>query len=111
MQTKVLGKCFYSVWKERSHKPLKLAAAKKSFSSVYIIDTTCFGEFFLFHVITGIAVLLRFLKQVFWKKFAFYIRYLHNNITMLLIPKVQNEASTRINTHMDVTIIECTTKV
>ena len=36
-----------------SHKPLKVAAAKKSFPSVFIIDATCFDECFLFHVITG----------------------------------------------------------
>ena len=34
------------------------------------------------------------LKQVFWKKSVFYLRYLHNNIAMLLIPKVQHKAST-----------------
>ena len=110
IQTKVYYQLFYSVWKEKSHKSLKVAAAKKSFSSVYIIDTTCFGKCFLFHVIAGrhyfsynfivnqrfstIAMLLRSLRQVFWKKYAFYIRYLHNNITMLLIPKVQNKTST-----------------
>ena len=40
------------------------------------------------------AMLLRSLQQVFWKKSVSYIRNLHNNITMLLIPKVQNKAST-----------------
>ena len=40
-----------------------------------------------------IAMLLRSFTQVFWKKSAFYIRYLHNNITMLLIPKVQNKTT------------------
>ena len=43
----------YSVSKEASHKPLKVAATKKSFPSVCTIDTTCFDECFLFHVITG----------------------------------------------------------
>ena len=59
----------------------KKAAAKKSFSSMYINDTTCFDECFLFHVITGghyflykfiitqrfstTAMLLRSLKEVF----------------------------------------------
>ena len=33
------------------------------------------------------AMLLRSLKQVFWKKSVFYIHYLHNNIIMLLIPQ------------------------
>ena len=43
-QTKNYYKLFYSVRKETSHKPSKVAATKKSFSSVYIIDTTCFDE-------------------------------------------------------------------
>ena len=30
--------------------------------------------------------MVRFLKHVFWKKSAFYIRYLHNNIPMLPSP-------------------------
>ena len=110
IQTKVYYKLFYTIWKETSHKPLKVGAAKKSFPSVYIIDKTCFDECFLFHVITGrhyflqkfsvtqrfgaIAMLLRSLKQVFWKRSAFYVRYLHNNTSMLLILKVQNKGST-----------------
>ena len=40
------------------------------------------------------TMLLCSLKQVFWKTSAFYVRYLQNNITMMLIPKVQNKAST-----------------
>ena len=40
------------------------------------------------------AMLLRSLKQVFSKKSAFYVRYLHNNIPMMPIPKVQNKTST-----------------
>ena len=40
------------------------------------------------------AIVMRSLKEVCWKKFPFYIHLVHNNITMLLIPKVQNEAST-----------------
>ena len=39
--------------KKTSHKPLKIACAKKSFPNVYIIDTTCFDECFLLDVITG----------------------------------------------------------
>ena len=39
-QTKVYYNLCYSVWKETSHKPLKVAAAKKSSLNVYIIDTT-----------------------------------------------------------------------
>ena len=53
IKTKVYCKLFCSVWKGMSHKPLKVAAAKKSFPSVFIIDTTCYDECFLFHVITG----------------------------------------------------------
>ena len=110
IQTKANCKIFYSVWKETSQRPLKVAAAKKSFPSVCTIDTTCFDECFWFHVITGkkyfwykfivtqrfgtTAMLLRSLKQMFWKKSVFYICYLHNNITTLLIPKVQNKTST-----------------
>ena len=102
-QTKVYHELFYSVWKETSHKPWKVAVAKKSFPSVYIMDTTCFDECFLFRVITGrhsflyklmftqkfavTAMLLCSLKQIFWKKSLFYIHYFHSNITMLLIPQ------------------------
>ena len=110
VKTKVYYKLCYSVWKETSHQPWKVAAAKKSFQSVYIIDTTCFDECFLFHVTTGrhyflykfivtwrfrkTAMLLFSLKQVFWKKSAFYIRYFHNKIKMLLFPKAHNKFST-----------------
>ena len=77
---------------------------------MYVIGTTCFDECFLFHVITerhyflykfivtqsffATTTFLLSLKQVFWKKSVFYLRYLHNNIAMLLIPKVQHKAST-----------------
>ena len=58
IQTKVYYKLFYSVWKETSHKPLKVGAAKKFFSSVHIINTTCSNHYaptnvFFPHVITG----------------------------------------------------------
>ena len=43
IQTKVYYKLFYSVRKEKSHKLLKVATAKNSFSSVYVIDTYCFN--------------------------------------------------------------------
>ena len=84
MQTKVYHKRFYSIWKEASHKLLKVAAVKKYSSSVYIVNSNCFDKCFLFHVITRkhyflykfvvtqrfstIAMLLRSLRQVFWKK-------------------------------------------
>ena len=41
---------FYSVHKEKIYKPSKVAATKKAFSNEYVIDTTRFAEFFLFHV-------------------------------------------------------------
>ena len=98
-----------SVSKEASHKLLKVAAAKKYFPSVFIVGATCFDEYFSFHVITAkqyflhifivtkrlgaTTMLLRSFKQVFWKKSVFYIHYLHNNITMMLIVKLQDKAS------------------
>ena len=69
-QTKVyhVFSCF--VWKETSHKPLKVPAAITLFSSVYVTVTTCFDECFLFYVITGrqyfswkINITLRFFKH------------------------------------------------
>ena len=41
----------------------------------------------------ALAMLLSFLRQVIWKKTVFYIRYLRNIITMLLVTKVQNKVS------------------
>ena len=51
-QTKVHHTFFYAVWKETTHKPLKVAAAKTLFSSAYAIGTTCdlLQWIFLFHV-------------------------------------------------------------
>ena len=49
----VYYKLFYSVRIGTSPKPLKKAAAKKSFSGMHIIDVTCFDEYFSFHLITG----------------------------------------------------------
>ena len=50
--TSLYYKRFYWAWKKTFHKPLKVEVAKKSFPSVYIIDTTRFDQCFLFHVIT-----------------------------------------------------------
>ena len=50
---KLIILCSLGALTETSHKPLKVEAAKKSFPGVYIIDTTCFDECFLFHVMTG----------------------------------------------------------
>ena len=49
----ILIKVLYYVSKSTSHEPLKVAAAKMSFPSVFIIDATCFDESFSFHVITA----------------------------------------------------------
>ena len=51
-QTKVCHAFSYFVWKETTHKPLKVAAASSLFSSVYVIITACFDECFSFSVIT-----------------------------------------------------------
>ena len=99
IEIKVYYKFFYSVWKETSHKPLKVTTAKNTFPNMYIIDRTCFDLCFLFHVITGkhyflhkfsstqrfgaIAMLLRSLTQVFWSRSAFYVRYLQSNTSVL----------------------------
>ena len=45
-QTKVYHAFSHFVWKETTHKPLKVAAARTLFSSVYVITTTCFDECF-----------------------------------------------------------------
>ena len=87
-QTKMYHTFSYFVWKGTTHKPLKVAAAKTFFSSVYVIGTTCFDERFSFCVITGrhyfswkINVTLRFLFKYLdaaffetsvWKKSVFY---------------------------------------
>ena len=57
LKTKVYYKHFYSVSKEASHTPFK--AAKKSLPNVFIIDTTCFDECFLFYVITGNSIFIQ----------------------------------------------------
>ena len=41
-QTKLYHAFSYFVWKETTHKPLKVAAAKTLFAGVYIIGTSCF---------------------------------------------------------------------
>ena len=72
VQVKVYYKFCYSVWKETFHEPLNVAAAKKSFPSVYIIDRTCFDECFLFRKITGIHFFLyKFIVsylEVWWNR-------------------------------------------
>ena len=106
IQTTVYYKRFYSVWKKRSHKPLK-EQLQESLSQVCILLIQLASRNIFYSVITGryyflykFIVTQRFgvnarlmpsLKQVFWKKSAFYTRYFHNNITMLLVQKIQNK--------------------
>ena len=86
-QTIVCHTFSYFVWNKTTHKPLKVAAAKSLFSSVYIIGTTCFDEYFSFYVVSKMitfsesssllwyflgAMLLLSLKPMFWKKSVFY---------------------------------------
>ena len=90
----------YSVSKEVFYKPLKVAAAKKAFPSVFIINTTWLDECFSFHAITANSIFYTnlsvprglvqtscccVLSNKFWKKSVFYIHYLHSNITIMLI--------------------------
>ena len=60
-------KSCYSARIETTHKPSKVAAAKKDFSSVYVIDATCFHECFLFRVVTG--------RHYFWQKLVVTLRF------------------------------------
>ena len=51
-QTKIYHAFSYFVWKETTHKPLQVPAAKTLISSVYVIGSACFDECFSFYVIT-----------------------------------------------------------
>ena len=109
IQAKLYDKLLYSLEEETFHKLLKVAAAKKSYRTMYIIDKTYFHECSLVHVIIGrnyflykfsitqrfgaIAILLRSLRLVFWKRSALYAHYLQNNTLILLISKVRNKCS------------------
>ena len=67
------------------------------FSSVYVIDATCFDECFLFHVISGtryfsksLSLLWDFFNQMFFfetnvLKEVRALRYLHNNSAVLIL--------------------------
>ena len=75
---------------------------------MYVIGKACFDECFLFNVIIwrhyfwyklivalrffATAMLLRSVKQVFWKKSVFYVRHLHYNTKANT--KVQTKAAT-----------------
>ena len=77
---------FFLLWKQTSHKTLKVTDEKNFFSSVYVINAACFDACFSFHLITEIPFLCRFIvtwrlfassmcwpafKQLFWKKSVF----------------------------------------
>ena len=103
--TKAYHSFSYFVWKETIYKPLKVAAAKSLFSSVYVIGTTCFDECFLFYVIPGrhyfswkfivtLILLKRHVAAFFeasFKRSLYFMRYLHNNSMMLKL-KFQSKA-------------------
>ena len=98
---------FLIVSKEASHKPFKVACAKKSFPSVLIIDTNYFNECFSFHIITAKGILYtnlslpRGLVQLAcccvlsnkrFERIPHFISITSTIITMMLIAKVQNKA-------------------
>ena len=56
IQTKLCYKLSLSSLKRSVLQTFKIAAAKKSFTSVFIIDTTCFVECFSCHVITANSI-------------------------------------------------------
>ena len=100
IQTKVHFKFCYSVWIKTTHKPSK-AAAKSFFSSVFVMDATCFDEYFLFHVITGkhyflqkFVATLRAYCCVIWNKCfersLYFTLYLYSSV---LIPTFQVKLS------------------
>ena len=45
-QSKIYHKFSHFVWKETTHKPLKVPAPRTLFFSVYVIATTCFDQCF-----------------------------------------------------------------
>ena len=88
---------FYYLRKKRTQKASKVAATKKLFSSVYVIDITCSDEYFIIHLITGRHFFYKSLSLisaafqppccVLWNKcfdISPYFTYLHNNSTILL---------------------------
>ena len=64
MQTKVYRWFFYAIWKENTHKPSKVEAAKNVFSRLYVTGASCFDECF-FTLRDGWKVLF-FIKVNCW---------------------------------------------
>ena len=95
IQTKLFYTIFHSVWKETSHKPSKVAAAKNFFSSVYVIGTACFSECFLlpndnWKTLFFVQIhsypegfckhhVVAFFETSVLKEVRIYVHYLHNN--------------------------------
>ena len=105
-QSKIYHKFSHFVWKETTHKPLKVPAPRTLFFSVYVIATTCFDQCFLFCVIPErhcfswkFIVTPRLFQATCWcflwsqciARSPYFMLYLRNNNTML-IPKFQNKA-------------------
>ena len=84
--TKAYHSFSYFVWKETIYKPLKVAAAKSLFSSVYVIGTTCFDECFLFYVISG--------RHYFSWKFIVILILLKRHVAAFFAASVLKEVST-----------------
>ena len=73
-----------------SSQTFESSNCKNFFPSVYVVGTACFDEYFLFHVMIARHIFYSLnILEVLWKKSVFYVLYLHKNIIMLLIPKVQ----------------------
>ena len=116
MQIKVYSKLFLFGLKRSVSQTFNCSSFKKVFPKcvyhwynwfwwMFFIPCDNCKQYFLHRFIItqrlgATAMLLRSFKQVFWKKSAFYIHYLHNNITMMLILKVQNKASTSQKTYL-----------
>ena len=97
-KTKVYTSWFFLLFEklDRAHKPLKVAAAKNFFFVVYVTDTTCFDECFLFH--TQVIIFHKRLLQhrhvvtLIGTSFLKEVRilcYLHINSAMIIL-KLQN---------------------
>lgn len=109
-----LSQVFLLRLKRNSPQVLKSSSFKNLFFSLYVIDTTCFSEYFLFCVITGrnyflwkFIITLRFfsnhhvvtyLKQVLLKNSIFHV------ISTLLTSNFKNKAVVYYNCHIFLTI-------
>ena len=109
-----LSQVFLLCLKRNSSQVLKSSSFKNFFFSLYVIDTTCFCEYFLFYVITGrsyflwkFIITLRFfsnhhvvtyLKQLLGKNSIFLV------ISTRLTSNFQNKAVVYYNCHIFLTI-------